>query len=212
MWENRWFVTRYRNGEYPKIIYVRIPELNKNNFLRISFDFSTVYLKFFKAEKLWSFPSFRSSRSEVLLVNSILKICSECTEEHPCRDLISIKLQSNFIEITLRHECFPVNLLHIFRTRLLRTPLDGCFFLIPHITTFEVQTIQNILKTRIKNFNWIVGKLWQICGNYSMNLLLEGKNMQLFQKPMCSHCHFAHIWCCKNCAGYEHLRAFTKSK
>ena len=27
-----------------------------------------------------------------------------------------IKLQSNFIEITLQHGCFPVNLLHIFRT------------------------------------------------------------------------------------------------
>ena len=30
--------------------------------------------------------------------------------------MISIKLQSNFIEITLRHGCSPVNLLHIFRT------------------------------------------------------------------------------------------------
>ena len=128
MWENRWFTTRYRNGEYPKIIYVRISELNKNNFLRISFDFSTVYLKFFKTEKLWSFLSFRSSRSEVLLVNSVLKICSECTEEHPCRDLISIKLQSNFIEITLRHECFPVNLLHIFRTRFTKNT-SGWLFL-----------------------------------------------------------------------------------
>ena len=29
---------------------------------------------------------------------------------------ISIKLQSNFIEITLRHGRSPVNLLHIFRT------------------------------------------------------------------------------------------------
>ena len=28
----------------------------------------------------------------------------------------SIKLQSNFIEITLQHECSPANLLHIFRT------------------------------------------------------------------------------------------------
>ena len=27
-----------------------------------------------------------------------------------------IKLQSNFIEITLRHGCSPVNLLHIFKT------------------------------------------------------------------------------------------------
>ena len=30
--------------------------------------------------------------------------------------MISIKLQSNFIEITLRHACSPVNLLHISRT------------------------------------------------------------------------------------------------
>ena len=30
--------------------------------------------------------------------------------------MILLKLQSNFIEITLRHGCSPVNLLHIFRT------------------------------------------------------------------------------------------------
>ena len=36
--------------------------------------------------------------------------------EHPCQSVISIKLQSNFIEITLRHGCSPVNVLHIFRT------------------------------------------------------------------------------------------------
>ena len=47
--------------------------------------------------------------------------------EHPCRSAILIKLQNNFIEITLWHECLPVNLLHIFRTSFLRTPLDGCF-------------------------------------------------------------------------------------
>ena len=29
---------------------------------------------------------------------------------------VSKKLQSNFIEIALRHGCSPVNLLHIFRT------------------------------------------------------------------------------------------------
>ena len=29
----------------------------------------------------------------------------------------SIKSQSKFIEITVRHGCSPVNLLHIFRTR-----------------------------------------------------------------------------------------------
>ena len=33
---------------------------------------------------------------------------------------ISIKLQSNFIQITLRHGCSPVYLFHIFRTPFLK--------------------------------------------------------------------------------------------
>ena len=33
-----------------------------------------------------------------------------------CSGVISINFQSNFIEITLRHGCSPVNFLHIFRT------------------------------------------------------------------------------------------------
>ena len=59
---------------------------------------------------LWiRFRKDRSSRSKkVSLVKGNLKICSKFTGEHPCR--------SNFIEITLRHRCSPVNLLHIFRT------------------------------------------------------------------------------------------------
>ena len=52
----------------------------------------------------------RSSRPEVFLGIGFLKICSKFTGEHPCRK------QSNFIEITLRHGCSPVSLLHIFRT------------------------------------------------------------------------------------------------
>ena len=48
--------------------------------------------------------------------NDVLKLCSKFTGEHPCRNAISIKLQSNFIEITLRHGCSPVNLLQVFRT------------------------------------------------------------------------------------------------
>ena len=44
------------------------------------------------------------------------KICSKFTGEHPCQSVISIKLQSNFIEIVLRHGCSPVFLLYVFRT------------------------------------------------------------------------------------------------
>ena len=60
--------------------------------------------------------TFRSSHGEVFLGKGVLKLCSKFTGEHPRRSVISIKLQSNFIEIALRHGCSPVNLLHIFRT------------------------------------------------------------------------------------------------
>ena len=45
-----------------------------------------------------------------------LRTSNKFTGEHPWRSVISIKLQSNFFEITLRHGCCPVNLQHIFRT------------------------------------------------------------------------------------------------
>ena len=77
---------------------------------------------------LWLVVTDRSSHLEVFLGKGVLKICSKFTGEHPCRSAISIKLQSNFIEITLRHGCFPVNLLHIFRTPLL-TNTSGRLFL-----------------------------------------------------------------------------------
>ena len=50
------------------------------------------------------------------LWKSVLKISNKFTGEHPCRSVISIKLQSNFTKTTLRHGCSPVNLLLIFRT------------------------------------------------------------------------------------------------
>ena len=58
----------------------------------------------------------RSSHPQVFLGKGVLKICSKFTGEHPCQSAISIKLLCNFIEITLRHRCSPVNLRHIFRT------------------------------------------------------------------------------------------------
>ena len=57
----------------------------------------------------------RSSRPEVFLVSGVLKIYSKFTGKHQCQSVISIKLLWNFIEITLRHGCSRVNLLHIFR-------------------------------------------------------------------------------------------------
>ena len=47
------------------------------------------------------------------------------TGEHPCRRVISIKLQNSFIEITLRHGWSPVNLMYIFRTPFLKNTSAG---------------------------------------------------------------------------------------
>ena len=59
---------------------------------------------------------FKSSHPGMFLMKGVMKICSKFTGEQPCQSVISIKLQSNFIEIALRHGCSPVNLLHIFKT------------------------------------------------------------------------------------------------
>ena len=52
---------------------------------------------------------FRSSHPELFLVKSALEKCSKFTGEYPCQSV-------TFIEVILRYEWSPVNLLHIFRT------------------------------------------------------------------------------------------------
>ena len=73
------------------------------------------------------FLKHRSSPSEVFLGKGVLKICYKFTIELSCRSVISIKLQKNFIEITFRHRCSPVNLLHIFRKPFYKKTFEGCF-------------------------------------------------------------------------------------
>ena len=79
-----------------------------------------------------SLASLRSSRPEVFLGKGVMKICSKFTGERPCQSMISLKLESNFMEITLRLGCSHVHLRHIFKTpfpknisgRLLLFPLN----------------------------------------------------------------------------------------
>ena len=68
------------------------------------------------SEKTYKIINHKQPSTGILKKNVFLKICSEFTGDHPCRSVISINLQSNFIEIAPRHEDSPVNLLHIFRT------------------------------------------------------------------------------------------------
>ena len=106
--------------------------INKQNIGAISHDLSkTSTLKFVSSylqKRCESTKTYsRSNRPQVFLGEGVLKICSKFTEEHPCRSAISIKLQSNFIEITLRHGYSPVNLLHILKTPF---PRNTCGWLL----------------------------------------------------------------------------------
>ena len=71
-------------------------------------------------KKTKTLKNIQNRRPEVFLRKSVLKICSKFKGEHPCWNVISIKLQRNVIETTLRHGCSSVNLLHIFRTTFLK--------------------------------------------------------------------------------------------
>ena len=76
-------------------------------------------------------PLYRSSHPEVFLGKGVLKLCIKFTGEHPCRSGISIKLQSNFIKITLQQVCSPVNLLNIFRTPFTKNTSGWLLLTIP---------------------------------------------------------------------------------
>ena len=101
--------------------------LSSSNFETREFTFKVANITFFVLFILTLMSSlmhsefnleelFRSNRPEEFLVKGFPKICSKFTGEQPCQSVISIKLRSNFVEITPLHGCSPVNLLHIFRT------------------------------------------------------------------------------------------------
>ena len=60
-------------------------------------------------------------------------MCSKLTGEPPCRSLISIRFQSNFTEITLRHGWSPINLLHIFRTPFTKNASEWLLYIYVHL-------------------------------------------------------------------------------
>ena len=95
-----------------------------------------IFVNSFHAMYAFSYCPYRSSPSMVFLGKGVLKICSEFTEEHPCRSAISIKVSKcnfnkvacNFTQIALRHGCSPINLLYIFRTPFPKNTSGGMIF------------------------------------------------------------------------------------
>ena len=100
------------------------------------------------------FPMFRSSRPGVFLGKGVQKTCSKFAGEHPFRSLISIKLQSDFIEMTLQNGRSPVNLLHIFRTAFPKntSKLGSCFRMFPKL----YEGFYNIIPFSVKKLIIIV--------------------------------------------------------
>ena len=67
-----------------------------------------------KADNVTDFSLLKVNRQKQPSRGVLWKRCSENMKQiyrrtHPCRNAISVKLQSNFIQITLRHGCSPVN-------------------------------------------------------------------------------------------------------
>ena len=74
------------------------------------------------------------------LGKGVMKICSKFNAEQTCQSVISIKLLSNFIEITLRHGCSFVNLLHIFRAPF---PKNTSRWLLIELTHFQIFSLHS---------------------------------------------------------------------
>ena len=74
--------------------------------------------------------TYVQKRPSTFLWKGVLKISGKYTTEHSCRSLISINLQSNFIETTFRHGCSPVNLQHIFSSHFPRYTSGGLFLIV----------------------------------------------------------------------------------
>ena len=85
-------------------------------FCRIKNEIGFSLFNELQQSELRKSKNYGSSHPEVFLGKGFLKLCRKFTGEHPCRSVISKKLQSSFIEVALPHGCSPVNLLHIFRT------------------------------------------------------------------------------------------------
>ena len=64
---------------------------------------------------------------------------------------VSIKLQSNFIEIALRHGHSPVNLLHIFRTPFSHNTSERLFLRIETVTLLKRDSGRSVFLSILQN-------------------------------------------------------------
>ena len=97
----------------------------------------------FHSHSIWLFKvnsMYRSSFPEAFLGKCVLKLNKKFTGEHLCRSVIWIKFFCNFIKITFRDRCSPVNLLYIFRTTFPKNTSAG---LLLNLITYNLLFFSN---------------------------------------------------------------------
>ena len=113
-------------------------------------------MQFYPSNQLLSY--FQKQPSRGVLRKSALEIRCKFTGEHPWGSIISIELLCNFTKIALRHECSPVNLLHIFRTPFYKSTYGGMllyFQPICHCFSFKAPSESKQISVKLKTFEEI---------------------------------------------------------
>ena len=140
----------------------------------------------------------------MFLGKGVLKICSKFTEKRPCQNVISIKLQSNVIEIILRHGYSPVDLPHNFRILFLKNTYGG--LLLKPLTFFrrnysEVFFNIGVLAKSLKNskvilvgfkrvsFHGPISFLWAFQNHLKKNAFISAKYSKLSSEAHSGPCH-----------------------
>ena len=101
--------------------------INNTNVQLHRRNFSSIRTNILLVTPIWSVSKVRFNFQKQPPRGALRKRFSENMQQIYRRTPMPKCNFSNFIEIALRHECSAMNLLHIFRTPFLGTPLVGCF-------------------------------------------------------------------------------------
>ena len=147
----------------------------------------------------------------MFLRKGVLEICSKFTGEHPCRSAISIKLLCIFIEITLQHVCYPINLLPIFRKPFLKNT-SGRLLLCLVINYFQQKSLWTLLPFLLIppevfykiNFAYFVGKNF-LESVFNKVAVVKWNSIRKETLAQVFSCHFFEVF--KSTFFTKHLRA-----
>ena len=148
---------------------------------------------------IWAFAGIQKKHSRGgILRNRCSENMRPIHKKYLCRSVILTKLLlCSFIDIALRHGCFPVNFLHIFRTLFKKTPMEGSFWAVNNQINLDHDSGQTKMTKLasfnsflVKNFNanWVVRKIkngpWNITceSKYKKNELLMNESIKCIIK------------------------------